>query len=122
VRDHVALFLPVGSRLVFVFCGRSGPFDADSCRNADMLVRVFHPHVSNFVQTGGIDGQSTASPIASLTPREQEILHWVGEGKTNPEIALILGLSANTVRKHVENILGKLGAETRGAAARLVRR
>jgi DNA-binding CsgD family transcriptional regulator len=53
-----------------------------------------------------------------LTAREAEILGWVAEGKTNPEIALILRLSAATVKTHLEHILRKLGCETRTAAAR----
>ena len=51
-----------------------------------------------------------------LTPREQEILAWVAEGKTNPEIAEILWVSTSTVRKHLENIYAKLGVHTRTAA------
>jgi DNA-binding CsgD family transcriptional regulator len=53
-----------------------------------------------------------------LTQREAEVLSWIVEGKTNPEIAIILTCSTNTVRKHMEHILTKLGVETRGAAAR----
>ena len=52
-----------------------------------------------------------------LTPREAEVLHWVGEGKTNPEIGTILRARPRTVAKHLEKIFGKLGVETRGAAA-----
>ena len=52
-----------------------------------------------------------------LTPRESEILFWIAQGKTSPEIAIILGMQICTVKKHVENILPKLGVETRLAAA-----
>lgn len=52
-----------------------------------------------------------------LTPREAEILFWVAHGKTNAEIAVILAMAENTVKKHLYNILPKLGAETRIAAA-----
>jgi DNA-binding response OmpR family regulator/DNA-binding CsgD family transcriptional regulator len=52
-----------------------------------------------------------------LTPRETEILFWVAQGKTSPEIAVILGMQVCTVKKHVENFLPKLGAPTRFAAA-----
>lgn len=54
-----------------------------------------------------------------LTRRECEVLHWIGEGKRNAEIAAILGLSPRTVSTHVEHILEKLGVETRTAAARV---
>ena len=54
-----------------------------------------------------------------LTRREAEILHWITESKTNPEIAIILGISRRTVHKHVQHLFEKLGVETRTAAARL---
>ncbi len=54
-----------------------------------------------------------------LTPRESEILFWIAQGKTSPEIAIILSMQVCTVKKHVENILPKLGVETRLAAALL---
>jgi DNA-binding CsgD family transcriptional regulator len=55
--------------------------------------------------------------LASLSSREAEVLTWVAEAKTNKEIALILGISARTVQKHLETIFAKLGVETRTAAA-----
>jgi CheY-like chemotaxis protein/DNA-binding CsgD family transcriptional regulator len=54
-----------------------------------------------------------------LTAREAEVLYWIAEGKTNPEIAIILGASLNTVKKHANNLFAKLGVETRTGAARL---
>jgi DNA-binding CsgD family transcriptional regulator len=56
-----------------------------------------------------------------LTKREQEVLSWVAQGKTNAEVAQILWLAPSTVRKHLENVYGKLGVGTRTAAvARLL--
>jgi DNA-binding CsgD family transcriptional regulator len=52
-----------------------------------------------------------------LTPRESEVLFWVAQGKTTPDIALMFGNSPATIKKHVENIMLKLGVETRLAAA-----
>lgn len=54
-----------------------------------------------------------------LTARQAEVLHWLCEGKTNPEIGQLLRTSRRTVDKHVEHILAKLGVETRAAAARV---
>lgn len=51
-----------------------------------------------------------------LTCRESEVLRWVAEGKSNPEIGIILDLSPRTVSKHLENIFQKLGVESRTAA------
>jgi DNA-binding CsgD family transcriptional regulator len=52
-----------------------------------------------------------------LTPRESEVLRWVAQGKTNSEVATILGIRTNTVRTHLERIFVKLGVETRHAAS-----
>jgi len=43
----------------------------------------------------------------------------VAEGKTNPEIGAILGLSPRTVGNHLARIYDRLGVETRTAAARI---
>ncbi|QQO23361.1 response regulator [Bradyrhizobium diazoefficiens] len=52
-----------------------------------------------------------------LTTREGEVLSWLSKGKTNRDIAQILGLSPRTVDKHLEQIYSKLGVENRTAAA-----
>lgn len=62
----------------------------------------------------------TSAPMAGLTPREAEVLHWMVEGKTSPEIAVILGTSRRTIHKHSERIFAKLGVHTRSAAVREV--
>jgi DNA-binding NarL/FixJ family response regulator len=51
-----------------------------------------------------------------LTPRAAEVLLWLAQGKTNVEIATILGNTESTVKKHVAEIFEKLGVETRGGA------
>jgi DNA-binding CsgD family transcriptional regulator len=58
-----------------------------------------------------------ASAIPGLSRRQQEVAHWIREGKTNPEIATIMGISPRTVQKHVEHIFEKLGVESRVAIA-----
>ena len=52
-----------------------------------------------------------------LSGREAEVLLWVTQGKTSPEIGVILGCRTATVNKHMEHIFVKLGVETRTAAA-----
>lgn len=67
----------------------------------------------------GIADAAASEPLQQLglTPREAEILLWISQGKSNPEIATILGSHRRTVAKHVEHILKKMQVETRGAAA-----
>jgi DNA-binding NarL/FixJ family response regulator len=59
---------------------------------------------------------------AALTPREAEVLSWLAKGKTNRDMAEILGMSPRTVNKHLEHVFEKLGVETRAAAAALASR
>lgn len=56
-----------------------------------------------------------------LSDRERQVLSWLVEGKTNQEIALILGISRGTVKRHLENIYEKLGVENRLAAVAAIR-
>ena len=66
------------------------------------------------------DATPAALAVAlALTPREAELLSWVVLGKTNPEIAIILGIKLTTVKKHLESIFAKLGVENRTAAVTL---
>jgi DNA-binding NarL/FixJ family response regulator len=59
-----------------------------------------------------------ASPaFEGLTPREQEILRWIGQGASNREIAQQLYISERTVRNHVTSILSQLGLRDRTQAA-----
>jgi DNA-binding CsgD family transcriptional regulator len=53
---------------------------------------------------------------ASLTPREREIVDLVAQGCSNAQVAAALWIAPSTVRKHLENIYGKLGVHTRTAA------
>jgi DNA-binding NarL/FixJ family response regulator len=61
---------------------------------------------------------SSTDPLLKLglTARATETLLWLAQGKTNPDIATILGITESTVKKHVQEIFEKLGVETRGAA------
>jgi DNA-binding response OmpR family regulator len=52
-----------------------------------------------------------------VTQRESEVLLWIAKGKSNRDIGEILGLSARTVTKHLEQIYVKLGVENRASAA-----
>jgi DNA-binding CsgD family transcriptional regulator len=58
-------------------------------------------------------GRSSPDP---LSERERECLLWVSEGKTTDEVALILGVSSNTVNSYIAHAIQKLGASNRAMA------
>jgi DNA-binding CsgD family transcriptional regulator len=55
----------------------------------------------------------------ALTNREQEVLHYLVEGKARKEIATVMNLSEDTVRSYLRTLYGKLGARSRVEAATL---
>jgi DNA-binding CsgD family transcriptional regulator len=57
---------------------------------------------------------------SALTTREQAVLREVANGRTNREIANVLGIAEKTVGVHVSHILAKLGCKTRTQAARFI--
>jgi DNA-binding CsgD family transcriptional regulator len=79
--------------------------------DGDRRVLLFEEHLQ----------ESPLEPLIrlGLSPREAQVLRWVAAGKTNDEIATILGLSGHTVHHHVEHVYRKLGVENRTTAARI---
>lgn len=56
------------------------------------------------------------TPAAALSPREKEILRWSADGKTSEEIAMILGLSHDSINFHHKTIKKKTGTTNRAQA------
>jgi DNA-binding NarL/FixJ family response regulator len=90
------------------------------------LIAAVEARLRRRKQAGTARGASVAdatperlAAALQLTAREAEILHWVVQGKTNPEIGVILGIQLTTVKKHLESIFAKLGVENRTAAVTL---
>jgi DNA-binding CsgD family transcriptional regulator len=48
-----------------------------------------------------------------LTPREREVLHWIVQGRTNKEIAKLLGVTHSTVQTYAKNIMRVYGVNSR---------
>jgi len=61
---------------------------------------------------------SSPKPLQALglTEREAEVLLWVAQGKSNGDVAILLGMAEKTVKKHMGSIFEKLGLEGRNAA------
>jgi two-component system nitrate/nitrite response regulator NarL len=59
--------------------------------------------------------------LDKLTPRERQILQFLGQGRSNKEIARTLGISVATVKNHVHNLLEKLSLDRRSQASAVLR-
>ena len=92
---------PDNGQLQLQYMGKLGP--------SEFLLRL--------AKDSSADTPIEFSSELGLTTREGEVLSWLSKGKTNRDIAQILGLSPRTVDKHLEQIYAKLGVENRTAAA-----
>jgi DNA-binding NarL/FixJ family response regulator len=89
--------------------------------NAGWLRGLLHGHAAHRrTQLPGRAGGAPALPV-NLTRREEEVLQRIALGETDAAIGRALGIASKTASKHVENILRKLGVETRTAAAATMR-
>jgi DNA-binding CsgD family transcriptional regulator len=91
--------------------------DADFGERDRSALDLLLPHLRQFLRARRSSAGETA---ALLTPREREVIALVADGGTNGEVAHALRISAETVRKHLENAYEKLGVHTRTAAVRAV--
>lgn len=81
------------------------------------LRQVTHlPHQNSHQRRSADRAAPVALPDYNLTERETEVLHWVARGKTNPEIAMILDISAFTVKNHMQRVFKKLDVTNRAQA------
>ena len=87
----------------------------------DLLAAISARLRRNELRGSGVPNFTSHEPLQKLglTPREAEVLLWIAHGTTNEEAATILGLSANTVRKHLEHVFQKVGVENRTGACLL---
>lgn len=93
--------------------------DCDFAERDRAVLDLLLPHLRQFLRMARRRRLSTPEATV-LTPRELEVLANVAEGRTNGEVASRLGISAETVRKHLEHVYEKLGVHTRTAAVAAV--
>ena len=112
VDREIMLTIPDGGsrqlRLI-IFRGRTDPDFTERDRALLMLLR---PHL----RAAHLEVLRRRSGIPSLTERQWELLRLVEQGLGNKQIARRLNVSENTVRKHLENIFGRLEVSSRTAA------
>lgn len=75
------------------------------------MSHTLSPHTQ--AQIAHLDDAAQAELARPLSPREHQILQWIAKGYNNGEIAHVLGISGQTVKNHMSNILAKTGATSR---------
>ena len=73
--------------------------------------------VENLLQNGRKTLAERTVEAAHLTGREVNVLRLLGNGDSNKEIGTALGITADTTKKHVRNVIDKLQARSRTHAA-----
>jgi DNA-binding CsgD family transcriptional regulator len=76
---------------------------------------IHHSGEGLLIWSGRAEVEVPLAPTPILTRRESEVMYWLREGKTGPEIAIILGCATRTVEKHLANLYRKLGVKNRAA-------
>ena len=117
--DHVVAVPIVSNQQVvmsFVLNRAGRDFSDSECQ----LLNRLQPALANLYRFASMAARLSLKQVVSITPREREVLRWVGAGKSDAQIGVILGLSTRTVQKHLENAYVKLGVENRTAAAMIV--
>ena len=72
--------------------------------------KFLSPSISKQVVDGYLkNAEPNADPLATLTPRQREILQSIAEGRSTKEIAAVLELSVKTVETHRAQIMERLG-------------
>jgi DNA-binding CsgD family transcriptional regulator len=111
VEHEIKVCLPAGPgrTLRFLFARGRGP-DFDERDRA--ILTLLRPHL----HAAYLAAERLRLGVSPLTPRQQEVMQYVAAGFTNAQIARRMRVSEGTVRKHLENVFGRLGVTSRTAA------
>lgn len=101
-----------GAHSVLSYCATPDEFQKAVKVALDREIFLRRPRKTEQAATEGTDQGSVR-----LTPRQTEVLRLLAEGKSNGDIAGVLGMSPNTVRIHVSSIFRALNVENRTQAA-----
>ena len=82
-----------------------------------MKTELLHTAVENLIQNGRKTLAERTTEAAHLTEREVDVLRLMGNGDSNKVMAETLGITLDTVKKHVRNVIDKLQARSRTHAA-----
>ncbi|MGO7036461.1 transcriptional regulator VisN, partial [Rhizobium ruizarguesonis] len=109
-RQYCSVTFNVGrSRLALMFLfGEGFILSPERLRDVGLLAG----YVASFLRCGG----TKVDRDFELTDRELECLFWIAEGKTSDEIAMILGISRNTINNYITSVMRKTATKTRSEA------
>jgi len=82
-----------------------------------MKTELLHTAVENLLQNGRKTLAERTAEAAHLTEREVDVLRLLGHGDSNDAISKTLGITLDTTKKHVRNVIDKLQARSRTHAA-----
>ena len=82
-----------------------------------METELLHTAVENLIQNGRKTLAERTAEAAHLTEREVDVLRLMGNGDSNKIIAATLGITLDTAKKHVRNVVDKMQARSRTHAA-----
>ena len=112
-REYVTRFLKVGAA-GYVLKNSAGAELASAIRSVQRGGLVLDPQVARDAlrePEPAADGEG--DPYDALTDREKQVLKLVAEGKSNKEVAEVLGISVKTAMSHRERVMEKLGLHNR---------
>ncbi len=121
--DHCAVHVPTGDHhTIFIGLERSGT--TEYSERDRVLLGLAQTHWANARKLA--NARATARGVerldprdfgrAGFSPRESEVLVWLTEGKTNAEMAALMGVALQTVKFHLTSIFNKIGTGNRLAA------
>ena len=112
-REYVARFLKAGAA-GYVLKRTAGSELASAIRSVHRGGLVLDPQVAREALRESEPAAEAGSNLyESLTDREKQVLKLVAEGKSNKEVAELLGISVKTAMSHREHVMEKLGLHNR---------
>lgn len=100
----------------FSFSTMPGPLTQRHAYLLKMLIPHLHVALVRVVSNPRFLKTQSTKQSVKLTQREKEVLQWLATGKSNWEIAQVIGLSESTVKNHVHRVLGRLKVGSRAQA------
>ena len=97
---------------LFLFRGPGSDFSEED----RALLTLLRPHLRDAY----LDAERRRHPVPTLTARQRQLADLLASGRTSRQIARELGVSEGTVRKHLENIYRRLGAQSRTQAVCII--